>query len=70
MVYLMIYTPIICKKRYGKEFWLIMDFNIVLEWHQPVLMELCLIYGGYNHSLYADASIYLIWNSSEINDPW
>ena len=47
-----------------------MDFNIVLEWHQSVLIELCLIYGGYNHSLYADASIYLIWNSSESNDPW
>ena len=42
MVYSMIYTPIIFKKGYGKEFWLILDFNIVLEWHQPVLMELCL----------------------------
>jgi hypothetical protein len=28
------------------------------------------IYGGSNHSLYADASINLIWNSSERNDPW
>lgn len=28
------------------------------------------IFGGSNHSRYSDASIIIIWNSLEKNDPW
>jgi hypothetical protein len=28
------------------------------------------IYGGATHSRYSDASINVIWNSDEVNDPW
>lgn len=28
------------------------------------------IYGGSNHTLYADASINVLWNNEERSDPW